>query len=125
MKGHVARASAGLVLGALQPLGKSGIVERITGGYLGVELADRVGIEDIFQIPLVLQREMVAAGLADSGKFAIEIRYPEIFAAVFFGIGTAHRSVDVGQRAGIGVGQFQRVYPSCLVLLRSSCHRYR
>lgn len=74
-----------------------------------IEQADRTGVKDVFQVPLVFQWEMMTAVFTDTAEFTIQIRNPEIFTAVGIAVWAGNGPVLVGQRAGIGVSQFQRI----------------
>jgi len=116
MEGHVAGIPAGFFLRDRQPLGKAGVIQGIAAGDLVVEEFDRTGVEDVLQVPLVFEWKVVAAGLADPGEFAVEIGDPQVLAAVAGGVRAGDGPVLVGQRAGVGVGQFEGIdYPTVLL----------
>lgn len=52
---------------------------------------------------------MIAAIFTDTAELTVEIRNPEILTSVLGRIGTGDGPIFVGQRTGIGIGQFQGV----------------
>ena len=109
MEGHITGTPPGFILGLLQPFGKPCVILRISGTYLGIEVLDRTGIEDIIQIPFMFQWEMMAAGFANPGEFTVKIGNPQILATIFVGIRTGDGAILVGERTGVSISQFQRI----------------
>ena len=92
-------------LGTFPRFGEAGVetfkLQGVAGFHFAVEFADGILVEHVFDEPLVFHREVVAAPRADAREFAVQIRGPQVEAAMRAGIRAGDGAVFLGAGADV------------------------
>ena len=101
LKGHAAALGPGLFLRCADAVVEIGEVQRIARFNFAVELKNRTGIKDVFNVPFRLHRKVVAAMAAHARKLRKKVRSPQVKAAVRSAVGAGDRTVCLVTRGDI------------------------
>jgi hypothetical protein len=96
VKRNISTVTTGLGAVQLQAVIKTRILQWVKRTYLGVENLYGIRIKKMLQIPFILQRKMMPAVFTNPAEFTIQVRDPEILAAVFGAVGAAYGAVFIG-----------------------------